>query len=322
MSNAYLCPILQEAQWNDDGTFLVGGLVWFYQAGTTTPVAAYTGPTAATAWSNPIVLDSRGETGGEIWLATGTSYKIVLEEPPIYGQTHGTVVSTFDNISGINDITVSTTQVNWFQYTGAITRVSSTQFNVTGDQSATFQVKRRIKFLDGSGYKYAGIESVSYSSGITTVTIIPDTTGFDPGLSAIYYGFIETNPSSIPVAVQTGTPTSAATDEIFINYAASKLGYYFGSSINSDIWDGSNNPVTLAASGSCNFQNGLQLRWGPFSATAGGATITFSSAFSTGAYAVTISGSAADVHTGTLGSASFVATSATSATGYYIALGH
>ena len=103
MSNAYLSPILQETQFNDDGTFLAGGLIWTYYAGTTTPLTAFTGPDASTAWPNPIQLNSRGEIGGELWLQSNQFYKLVLETPPYYGQTHGSVISIFDDVSGVND---------------------------------------------------------------------------------------------------------------------------------------------------------------------------------------------------------------------------
>lgn len=82
MSNAYLCPILQQNQFTDNANFLAGGLIWSYVAGTTTPQAVYTDSTANTAWPNPIVLNQRGETGGEIWLAAGSSYKFVIEDAP------------------------------------------------------------------------------------------------------------------------------------------------------------------------------------------------------------------------------------------------
>ena len=82
MSNAYLSPILQDCQFSDDCTFLAGGLIWFYEAGTSTPLLAYTSPDASVAWTNPIQLNARGETGGEIWLKAGSSYKIILEGAP------------------------------------------------------------------------------------------------------------------------------------------------------------------------------------------------------------------------------------------------
>ena len=100
MTQAYLSPILQNAQFSDDGTFLNGGLIWFYATGTSTPLTAYQDGAATTPWPNPIVLNARGETGGEIWL--DGIYKLVLQGAPLIGETNGPAISTFDNIYGVN----------------------------------------------------------------------------------------------------------------------------------------------------------------------------------------------------------------------------
>ena len=100
MTQAYLSPILQNAQFSDDGTFLNGGLIWFYATGTSTPLTAYQDGAATTPWPNPIVLNARGETGGEIWL--DGIYKMVLQGAPLVGETNGPAISTFDNIYGVN----------------------------------------------------------------------------------------------------------------------------------------------------------------------------------------------------------------------------
>ena len=100
MTQAYLSPILQNAQFSDDGTFLNGGLIWFYAAGTSTPLTAYQDGAATTPWPNPIILNARGETGGEIWL--DGIYKLVLQGAPLAGETNGPAISTFDNIYGVN----------------------------------------------------------------------------------------------------------------------------------------------------------------------------------------------------------------------------
>ena len=222
MSNAYLSPILQDAQFNNDGTFLAGGLIWFYQAGTTTPILAYTGPDASTAWTNPIVLNARGETGGEIWLAANQSYKIVLEEPPEYGQTNGVVISTFDNISGVNDPGDVTIQ-NWVAFSGTPTYASATSFTVVGDYRTTFLTSRRLKSTNTSGTVYSTVVSSSYSSGTTTINVSNDYgQSFDSGLSAVSYSFIETGVvSSIPVPVLAGSAASGAQNQMWIDYDAS-----------------------------------------------------------------------------------------------------
>jgi hypothetical protein len=72
------------------GVPLAGGLLYTYAAGTTTPQATYTDSTGATANSNPIVLDARGEAN--IWLGSAT-YKFKLCD------ANNTELWTVDNIS-------------------------------------------------------------------------------------------------------------------------------------------------------------------------------------------------------------------------------
>lgn len=72
------------------GVPLAGGYLYTYAAGTTTPQATYTDSTAATANSNPIVLDSRGEAN--IWLSS-SNYKFKLTD------ANGTEIWTVDNIA-------------------------------------------------------------------------------------------------------------------------------------------------------------------------------------------------------------------------------
>ena len=206
MSNAYLCPILQQNQFTDNANFLAGGLIWSYVAGTTTPQAVYTDSTANTAWPNQIVLDQRGETGGEIWLAAGAAYKFVIEEAPYYGQTNGPTIANFDNITGINDSSALTVAPNWITYSGTPTYISSTSFSVAGDQRPTFQTYRRIKSANSGGTMYGSVSSASFSLGVTTVVLINDTgDALDSGLNSVAYGFIETDPSSIPPSFPSGT---------------------------------------------------------------------------------------------------------------------
>jgi microcystin-dependent protein len=71
------------------GIPLAGGFLYTYAAGTTTPQATYTDSTGATANSNPIVLDSRGEAN--IWLGSAT-YKFKLAD------ANNTEIWTVDNV--------------------------------------------------------------------------------------------------------------------------------------------------------------------------------------------------------------------------------
>lgn len=237
MSNAYLSPILQDAQFNDDGTFLVGGLIWFYEAGTSTPLLAYTTPVADTAWSNPIILDARGETGGEIWLKSGSSYKMILEGPREYGQTHGVVISTFDNISGVNDPGTSTIQ-NWISFPGTPTYLSAISFSVAGDHRSTFLESRRLKSTNTVGLIYSTVVSATYATGVTTVAVSNDYgQSLDAGLSAVSYGFIETGAvSSIPVAVNAGSSSGGSQYQMWIDYDGTNLKWAKDADIASSTW--------------------------------------------------------------------------------------
>lgn len=78
-----------------DGSPLVGGRVYTYNAGTTTPLATYTSVNGG-ANSNPILLDSRGECN--LWFLPNALYKIKLTD------SEGVEIYTVDNIASSNYI--------------------------------------------------------------------------------------------------------------------------------------------------------------------------------------------------------------------------
>lgn len=73
------------------GEPLVGGKLYTYAAGTTTPQATYTDAGGGTANANPVILDTLGEA--DVWLTTGVSYKYVLKD------ANDTLLWTVDNLS-------------------------------------------------------------------------------------------------------------------------------------------------------------------------------------------------------------------------------
>jgi hypothetical protein len=73
------------------GEPLVGGKVYTYAAGTTTPQATYTSASGVSANTNPVILDARGEAN--IWYTNGVSYKVVLKD------SADSTIWTVDNIS-------------------------------------------------------------------------------------------------------------------------------------------------------------------------------------------------------------------------------
>jgi len=90
MTTQTLTPSLFYRDWDNNGNPLVGGLVYTYLAGTTTPAATYTDSTGVTSNTNPVVLNARGEAA--IWLPVNISYKFVVTD------STGTTIRTVDNV--------------------------------------------------------------------------------------------------------------------------------------------------------------------------------------------------------------------------------
>jgi hypothetical protein len=74
---ASLSPAPKLQFFGTDGLPLVGGKLYTYQAGTTTPIATYTDNTQATLNTNPVILDSAGEAN--VWLSDAVNYKYILK---------------------------------------------------------------------------------------------------------------------------------------------------------------------------------------------------------------------------------------------------
>ena len=78
-----------------DNLPLAGGLLYTYQAGTTTALATYTSNDGLIPCANPIVLGVNGIPATEIWLTSTNNYKFVL------ATSANVVLYTYDNINGI-----------------------------------------------------------------------------------------------------------------------------------------------------------------------------------------------------------------------------
>ena len=80
MASVLLSPVGNGQQFFDNnGIPLSGGLIYTYQAGSSTLLTTYTTVNGNIANTNPIVLDSSGRTPSEIWMQTGYSYKFVIQ---------------------------------------------------------------------------------------------------------------------------------------------------------------------------------------------------------------------------------------------------
>lgn len=113
---------------DNNGVPLAGGKLYTYDAGTTTPRVSYTTSAGNVPHTNPIILDSAGRvpSGGEIWIAAGTNYKIVLTT------STDVLLATWDNLSGI--VSGSATIEN---FSGTGSQVAFTMTRAPVDENST-----------------------------------------------------------------------------------------------------------------------------------------------------------------------------------------
>ena len=84
---------------DNNGVPLNGGLIYTYDAGTTTPATTYTSSSGGTSNTNPIVLDSAGRTPAQIWLTANAAYKFILKT------SDDVTIKTDDNIFASYELT-------------------------------------------------------------------------------------------------------------------------------------------------------------------------------------------------------------------------
>lgn len=125
---ASLSPAPKLQFFDANGNPLVGGKLYSYEAGTTTPLATYTSYNGVTSNTNPIILDSRGEA--DVWLGAPL-YKLKL--------TTATDVEvwTVDNVGGPDQATLAQLAAS-----GGSALVGFLQ-NGTGAVATTVQTKLR-----------------------------------------------------------------------------------------------------------------------------------------------------------------------------------
>jgi hypothetical protein len=122
----------------------------------------------------------------------------------------------------------------WLLYVGRPTYVGTTSFSVTGDQTGTFQVGRRVKTTNTAGSCYSTILTSAFSAGVTTVTLRNDSGSLDSGLSAVSYGLIAAQNSSLPFGPAFSAYQGGAA-QVF------SAGVYNKITIDTEEWDDGNN---------------------------------------------------------------------------------
>lgn len=236
---ASLTPTPKQQIFGSDGAPLVGGKIYTYAAGTTTPLATYTDSGAGTANTNPIILNSLGQAN--IWLTTA-SYKF-----SVYTSAD-VLLYTVDNISAPLDSTglalalssptpIGNTAPNTGAFTtlaattGTITTVNATTVNAT-TVTATGTVTAETLTFEGGGSLTKVPESViqpitaTISANALTVTLNPTTLEFRS--STLTSGTVVSRvvSSAISMTVSSGSTlgTVAATQSRIIVLALDNAG--------------------------------------------------------------------------------------------------
>jgi len=194
---ASLTPTPKQQIYGSDGNPLVGGKIYTYAAGTTTPLATFTDAGGLTANTNPIILNSLGQAN--IWLAPSSSYKFsVFTSTDVLLYTVDNIATPIDYLSLVTSLAspppIGSTAPNTGAFTtlaattGTITTVNSTTVNATTVNAATVTatgtVTAETLTFEGGGSLTKVPESViqpitaSVAANALTVTLNPTTLEF------------------------------------------------------------------------------------------------------------------------------------------------
>lgn len=211
MASVLLSPYGVGQQFFDDnGVPLAGGLIYTYQAGSSTPLATYTDNGGSIPNANPIVLDSAGRVPQEIWLFTGYSYKFILKN------SDDVLIQTLDNIYPIlQNAPESAPAVP----TGAILLWSGSTGSIPSGwllcDGTNGTPDLRDRFIIGAGNNYA-VNATGGSADSVVVSHTHTASVTDPGHTHTFTASVTnfTSPTGNPICgaqVQSSTTNSSTT---------------------------------------------------------------------------------------------------------------
>jgi len=207
MASVLLSPYgIGQQFFDDNGVPLAGGLIYTYQAGSSTPLVTYTDNGGTIPNANPIVLDASGRTPQQIWLLTGYSYKFVLQN------ADAVLIQTLDNIYPIlQNAPASSPAVP----TGAILLWSGS----TGSIPATWYLcdgtngtpDLRNSFIVGAGSTYA----VNATGGTADAIVVSHThtatsVVTDPGHTHVIATGLGGTGTGGDALIKSGTPSQSS----------------------------------------------------------------------------------------------------------------
>jgi hypothetical protein len=171
-----IMPNVRKNYIDENGQPLVGGKLYSYIAGTTTPKATYQNYELSTANTNPIILDSKGSC--DVWLATDELYKFELYNSSDVLQWSednvGEAASTESVFGSIYNFTIPNNQSSFLD-------ITSFFFDVSKFTSISYEVEVLRKFT-GSELRQSGTLKFIYNSTTNLVECLPFLNGDDAGV--------------------------------------------------------------------------------------------------------------------------------------------
>jgi hypothetical protein len=193
---AGLTPSPKQQIFGTDGLPLVGGKIYTYAGGTSTPIATYTDFGAGTPNTNPIILDSLGQAN--IWLINTTSYKFIVRD------ANDVLLYTVDNISiplDLNSFGAPPPIGNVTPNTGAFTTLSATGAVTFG---STLTVAGQLTLNNTGAAKLSVGTTVQRPTPVTGMVRYNTTTGKFEGYGATAWGALG------------GGATGGGADQVFV----------------------------------------------------------------------------------------------------------
>jgi hypothetical protein len=177
--------------YQNNGALAAGGTLEIFDANTVTHAITWNDRDGATIHqnANPLTLDSQG--AAIVWLEAGKVYDWIAKDA---------LGNTIDSSKGIIGSTSAIAAVSQWVVTALTpTFVNTRTFTLVGDQTATYEVGRRVRVTLTGGFKYATIISSVFST-LTTVTLgfANNTDVLDSSISAVDVGLdLASSPSDI-----------------------------------------------------------------------------------------------------------------------------
>lgn len=214
---ASLTPTPKQQIYGSDGNPLVGGKIYTYAAGTTTPLATYTDAGGLTANTNPIILNSLGQAN--IWLASASSYKFsVYTSADVLLYTVDNIATPIDYLSLVTSLASPPPIGSTAPNTGAFTTLAATTGTIITVNSttvtATTVVPTTLTFSGGGSMTKPpepGIQSITASIAANALTVTLNPTTLDFRSATLTSGTVVSRVVASPISVVVSSGSTLGT---------------------------------------------------------------------------------------------------------------